>query len=117
MIDLNTATADCMEGFKGCDAGWEVDSSGANTATFWILTGWTSVEAEQRCEKELQTADGLNVHDTFFKKILEKADTGVETHHVAWEMLANFMMDYWYESDNPVWPYNLIEQKEDDVAN
>jgi hypothetical protein len=101
-----------MEGYKDGYAAWELDDTGAETATLWILTSWMSVEAEQRCEKELCTAEGLNLKDVYLEKMMEKADDGVKTHHVAWEMLTEDMMEYWKDSDNPVWPYRPLKQRD-----
>jgi len=114
--ELDASIEACEAGFKGSNAGWEVDSTGARTATLWMLTSWTSVEAEQWCEKELRTANDLNMKDAFLKKVLEKTDTGEETHHVAWEMLTPNELEWWKDSDNTIWPYKPLKPKADDLA-
>ena len=89
---LRVETESCTEGYKGGYAAWELDDTGAKTATLWLLTSWTSMEAEKRCERELCTAEGLNMKDAYLEKMMEKADDGGEKHHVGWEMLAGDKM-------------------------
>jgi hypothetical protein len=101
-----------MDGYKGGYAAWELDDTGAKTATLWILMSWTSVEAEQRCERELCMAKGLNVKEVYLEKMMKKADNGVEMYHIAWEMIGGDMMEYWRDSDNTVWPYRPLKQKD-----
>lgn len=108
--ELANAADDVAAGFKGGNAAWSVDSKGARTTTFWLLMSWESVEAEQWCEKTLQTANGLNMKDAFLKKMLEQADPSAETHHVAWEMLTPDMMEWWADSDNATWPYQPLKK-------
>jgi hypothetical protein len=111
--ELGAAADHGAAGFKGGNAAWAVDSTGEKTTTLWLLTSWQSVEAEQRCEKTFQTANGLNMKDTFLRKMLEQADPGVETHHVAWEILTPDIMEWWKDSDNTTWPYQPLKNSED----
>lgn len=97
-------------GYRGGTAAWAVDwVTRAPTTTLWMLVSWDSLEAEHQCETTLMTPDGTTQKEASLGRLLEKADPGWEVYHVAWDMIAPGIIEYWKDSNNTKWPYTPLK--------
>jgi len=108
--ELRMSGEDSAAEYKGSGAVWAVDpATEAETATFLMMTSWDNSEAEQLCENTLLAADGSTMKEACLEDMLREADPGAEVYHVAWELITQGIMEWWMDSENPVWPYDPPE--------